>query len=95
MAKVRRRIVIRGRVQGVFFRVTTRERAAVWGVAGWVRNTADGSVEAVLEGEEASVEKLVRWCRKGPSGALVTGVDVIPERYTGEFSTFSIEHSYW
>jgi acylphosphatase len=75
--------VVHGHVQGVFFRDTTRRRAAERGVAGWVRNNPDGSVEAALEGEPEAVESLVRFARDGPRGALVEGVDVIEEEPEG------------
>ena len=71
---VRRRFVVRGRVQGVFYRAACREQAVALGVAGWARNLADGSVEVVAEGGTDAVERLARWCRVGPPSALVTGV---------------------
>jgi acylphosphatase len=71
--------VVHGHVQGVFFRDTTRRRAAERGVAGWVRNNPDGSVEAAFEGEPDAVESLVRFAHDGPRGALVERVDVIEE----------------
>lgn len=76
----RRRVVVSGRVQGVFFRDTTRRRAEAAGLAGWVRNTPDGTVEAVFEGDPAAVDKLVEFCRRGPSGAEVAGIDVEEEQ---------------
>lgn len=82
---IRRRIVVHGHVQGVFFRETVRRRAQAAGVAGWVRNRPDGTVEAVLEGEREAVERLVAFCREGPRGARVDWVDVEseePERLT-------------
>jgi acylphosphatase len=75
----RRRVVVSGRVQGVFFRDTTRRRAEAAGVSGWVRNTPEGEVEAVFEGEPSSVEELVEFARRGPSRAEVTAVEVIEE----------------
>jgi acylphosphatase len=66
-------------VQGVFFRDTARRRAQSGGVAGWVRNTPDGAVEAVFEGDPAAVEKMVEFCRHGPSRAEVTGIEVVDE----------------
>jgi acylphosphatase len=72
----RAEVVVRGAVQGVFFRVETRDRARSLGLAGWVRNAADGSVEAVFEGEDERVESMVDWCRRGPRGARVDDVDV-------------------
>jgi acylphosphatase len=80
---IRRRIIVHGRVQGVFFRDTARRMAQSRGVAGWVRNTPEGTVEAVLEGEPDAVEELVRWCREGPRGAGVERVDVIEEEPEG------------
>jgi len=76
---MRRRVVVHGAVQGVFFRDTTRRRAEQHGVAGWVRNNQDGSVEAVFEGAEADVERLVRFAQEGPSGARVESVEVFEE----------------
>jgi acylphosphatase len=75
---------IRGQVQGVFFRAEARARAESLGVAGWVRNAEDGSVEAVFEGDEERVHSMVDWCGRGPSGADVDDVDVEPEEPTGE-----------
>jgi acylphosphatase len=73
---VARRVVVHGRVQGVFFRESTRRRAYRAGVAGWVRNNDDGSVEALFEGDPEDVELLVRFAGIGPSGAYVDRVDV-------------------
>lgn len=70
------KVVVRGAVQGVFFRVETRNRARSLGLGGWVRNAPDGSVEAVFEGDDERVESMVDWCRRGPRGARVEGVDV-------------------
>jgi acylphosphatase len=75
---------IRGRVQGVFFRAEARARAESLGVAGWIRNAGDGSVEAVFEGDGQRVDSMVDWCRRGPSGAQVDDVEVEPEEPTGE-----------
>jgi len=79
MAVIRRRVVVRGHVQGVFFRETMRRRAAADGVAGWVRNQPDGTVEAVFQGEREPVERLVAFAREGPRGARVDWVDVVSE----------------
>ena len=73
---IRRRVTVRGHVQGVFFRETTRRRAQARGVAGWVANKPDGSVEAVLEGDQDAVEAIVAFVREGPRGARVDWVDV-------------------
>lgn len=83
---VRVRVVAHGRVQGVFFRDTTRRSALQRGLAGWVRNRADGTVEAVFEGARDDVERLVDFCRNGPSGAEVERVerfDEAPEGMSG------------
>ncbi len=67
---------VRGRVQGVFYRASTCDRAAELGLVGWVRNCADGSVELEAEGPREQVDQLVAWCRRGPAGARVTGVEI-------------------
>jgi acylphosphatase len=82
--RIRRRVVVHGRVQGVFFRGSTQDEARRGGIDGWVRNRPDGAVEAVFEGEAAAVEELVAYCRRGPSWAQVTRVDVIEEVPEGE-----------
>jgi acylphosphatase len=73
---IARRLAIRGRVQGVGFRYAAVEAAERAGVAGWVRNASDGSVEAFVQGDAEAVERMLAWCRRGPPGARVTGVDV-------------------
>ena len=84
MSRVRRRVVVRGSVQGVFFRDTTRRRAEAEGVAGWVTNRGDGAVEAVFEGEPEAVERLVAFSRQGPRSASVEDVQVTEEQPEGE-----------
>jgi acylphosphatase len=91
--KVRAHIFMSGWVQGVFFRVETRNRAMRRNITGWVRNTSDGKVEAIFEGEKEDVEELIEFCRKGPSGARVTKVDVQWEEYSEEFRNFKIRRS--
>lgn len=81
---VRRRVLVSGRVQGVWFRESCRREAEAHGVAGSVTNRPDGRVEAVLEGEPAAVEALVSWCGRGPSYAVVTSVEVHDEEPQGE-----------
>jgi acylphosphatase len=80
---IRRRTVVHGRVQGVFFRDTVRRRAEQHGVAGWARNNPDGTFEAVFEGDAESVERLVAFCQEGPRGAHVERVDVFDEEPEG------------
>jgi acylphosphatase len=79
----RRRVVVQGHVQGVFFRETTRRRAQAAGVSGWARNLPDGTVETVFEGEREAVERLVEFAREGPRGARVDWVDVVSEEPEG------------
>jgi len=86
---IRRRAVVHGRVQGVFFRDTARRMAESRGVAGWIGNRPDGAVEAVFEGEPDAVESMLRFCREGPRGATVERVDVTEEEPEG-LSGFAI-----
>ncbi|HEY2224401.1 acylphosphatase [Actinomycetospora sp.] len=71
-----RHAVIHGRVQGVFYRASAEQEATRLGVAGWVRNLPDGTVELVVEGDDAAVERMLEWAGRGPSHAQVTHVDV-------------------
>jgi len=87
----RAHIIVRGRVQGVFFRATTQEAATRMGVGGWVKNTADGAVEIVAEGNEAQIAEFTAWCRKGPPLAEVTDLGLNEEPATGEFTSFRIK----
>jgi acylphosphatase len=80
---IRRRVIVHGRVQGVFFRYFTRERARAHGVAGWVSNRPDGAVEAVLEGAPDAVERVLRFVQSGPPDAQVDGVEVREEEPEG------------
>jgi acylphosphatase len=68
-------VIIKGKVQGVFFRATAKEVADKIGVSGWVRNTPEGDVEAVASGSEEQVNAFIEWCRKGPRSAVVTNVE--------------------
>jgi len=77
-------VVVSGRVQGVFFRASCTRAARAEGVAGWVRNRSDGTVEAAFEGPEGAVQRMVAWCGHGPPEARVTGVEVFDEAPTGE-----------
>jgi acylphosphatase len=86
---VRKRVLVSGEVQGVFFRDTCRRIAGQQGVAGWVRNLPDGRVEAVFEGDAEIVDRLVHWARRGPSRARVTAVTVREEPAEG-LTTFEI-----
>jgi len=87
---VRARIIVSGLVQGVFYRATMQEVARSLGVTGWVRNLPDGRVEAVAEGDEEAVKKLIEWAWRGPPLARVENVEVKWEDYRGEFRDFYI-----
>ena len=86
---MRRRVVIHGNVQGVFFRDSLRRQAEQQGVSGWARNTSEGTVEAVFEGEPAAVERIISFARTGPPDARVEAVDVHAEEPEG-LSGFAI-----
>ncbi len=92
MEMVRARVIIEGRVQGVFFRQHTQEMAHRLRVNGWVRNRSDGTVEALFEGEKDRVDQIIRWCHRGPSQAWVKEVTVEWEAPSGEFENFSIAY---
>jgi len=85
----RAQVIVRGSVQGVFFRAEARDRARSLSLGGWVRNVPDGTVEAVFEGDDDRVESVVEWCRRGPQGAHVDDVEVTWLEPEGEQS-FSI-----
>ena len=91
MAQKRIHLVIRGRVQGVYFRQSSVREARRLGLTGWVKNRADGGVEMLAEGEEDSIKELTSWANHGPSAARVDSVDVRWRGYTGEFPDFRIE----
>ncbi len=90
MDNIRTHLIIEGRVQGVFFRDTTRREAIGLGLRGWVKNRFDGSVEVVAEGPRNAVENLVQWCHHGPPAARVTALQRLDEKFTGEFDSFTI-----
>lgn len=92
MEKGRVHLRIRGYVQGVFFRASTRDMANSVGLTGWVRNLPDGSVEAVFEGPKDLLKQAVKWCYKGPPGASITDIDEKWLEYTGEFDRFDIKY---
>jgi acylphosphatase len=92
--KVRAHVYVSGRVQGVFFRSEAKHEARVLGIKGWIRNLPDGKVEAVFEGEEKSVKEIIEFCKRGPSGAKVTNIDVVWESYSGEFRNFEIRYGH-
>ncbi len=91
MPQARARIVVSGRVQGVFFRYTMCREAEQRQVNGWVRNRCDGLVEAVVEGDKEKVEDLISWCHQGPPEAAVRNVDVGWQEWQGKFKYFFIK----
>ncbi|MBN1627874.1 MAG: acylphosphatase [Deltaproteobacteria bacterium] len=88
--KTRARLIIEGRVQGVWFRDSTRRKAHELGVYGWVKNRNDGAVEALAEGDSDAVNRLIDWCHEGPPNAIVSRVDITREEWKGEFDSFDI-----
>ena len=84
--KTRVHVIISGRVQGVWYRTSTKQKADELGILGWAKNTSDGNVEAVFEGEKAVVDEMIAWCWIGPQRAKVTDIKMLPwhsdERYT-------------
>lgn len=85
-------VIISGRVQGVWFRASTKEKAEQLGLDGWVRNTSEGNVEAVFEGEENLVQEMLEWCRHGPPLANVKNVEIKNQEPTNAFNGFSIKY---
>lgn len=92
MEKERVHVLIKGQVQGVFFRSSTRDMASSLGLSGCVRNLPDGSVEAIFEGPKDKLRRAVQWCHQGPPGASVTHVDEKWIGFTGEFDSFNIAY---
>lgn len=92
MPTVRTRIIVDGRVQGVFFREGTRQMATQNGVSGWVRNRPDGRVEAVFEGEPEHVATAVSWARRGPERAVVSDIEIIETEHPEGLAGFQIRY---
>jgi acylphosphatase len=90
--KVRARVIVSGRVQGVFFRAETKHAAHRFGVSGWVRNCPDGTVEATFEGPQQAVDDVIAWCHHGPRMARVADVKVTWENHIGDLKGFEIQH---
>ena len=88
----RAHVYISGRVQGVFFRANTRDKAVALGLTGWVRNRVDGRVEAVFEGEKEKVDEMLKWCHEGPRFSEVDEVGVEFEKPSGEFTGFEVRY---
>ena len=93
MENSRVHLVIKGYVQGVFYRASTREKAVELGLKGWVRNLHDGNVEAVFEGPVDKIQQAVEWCHEGPLGAKVLDIEKKWQKYLGEFDGFHVRYS--
>ena len=90
MSNQRVRLFVTGKVQGVFFRQTLKVMAKKNEVFGWVRNLKDGRVEAVLEGDDEKINRLIEWAHGGPANARVEDVEIRNEQFSGEFSKFDV-----
>jgi acylphosphatase len=90
MALKRIHLIVKGRVQGVFFRASAQREAKQHGLTGWVKNRPDGAVEMIVEGEEDDVKDFLAWAQHGPSTARVDKVETRWRSYTGEFAEFRI-----
>ncbi len=88
--KARARVIISGKVQGVFFRISLRSQAKLREVVGWAKNLESGQVEAVFEGDKDRVESLIEYCREGPPNSSVGDVSVSWEDYSGDLAGFEI-----
>jgi acylphosphatase len=93
MTVIRRRVLISGIVQGVFFRASTRDAAQRVGVHGWVRNLPDGRVEAVFQGSPNKVAAAIEWCRRGPPGSRVERIEILEEEPSGQLIGFDVSYS--
>ena len=90
---VRARLIIKGRVQGVFYRYSTERKAqSIGGLTGWVKNLPNGDVEVLVEGKKEKINKLIEWCHEGPPSSKVLNVITNWEDYRGEFSDFTISY---
>jgi len=93
MDRIQAKVRIKGTVQGVLFRHSARLEAGRLGVTGWIRNCANGDVEATVEGPRERVAAFIAWCKMGPPHAKVEQVEVQESAATGEFSSFRVDHS--
>ena len=86
------RIIVKGKVQGVFFRATTTEKATQLGLKGWVKNLPDGNVEVMAEGEKENLNKLAEWCKIGTDRSVVDSVEIEELPYENRFTDFQIKY---
>ena len=90
MSNQRIRIIVTGKVQGVFFRQSLKIKAKQNDIFGWVKNLKDGRVEAILEGDEEKINRIIEWAHGGPANARVEDVEIQNEKFIGEFSKFDV-----
>jgi acylphosphatase len=90
MSNQRIRIIVTGKVQGVFFRQSLKIKAKQNEIFGWVKNLKDGRVEAILEGDEEKINRIIEWAHGGPANARVEDVEIQNEKFNGEFSKFDV-----
>ncbi|HIG99893.1 MAG TPA: acylphosphatase [Thermoplasmata archaeon] len=88
--KTRVHVLISGKVQGVWYRASTKQKADGLGIMGWVRNTVDGNVEAVFEGEKAKIDEMITWCWIGPQRAQVTDIKMLPTHSDETYTSFIV-----
>ncbi len=92
MVKLQVQVIISGRVQGVWFRANTKQKAEQLGINGWVKNIADGKVAALFEGDEKHVQEMIEWCHHGPPLAKVENIEVKKQSPTNGFEGFSVRY---
>jgi len=90
--RLKTHVIISGKVQGVWFRINTKNKAEQLNLTGWVRNTTDGKVEAVFEGEERDINEMIKWCYEGPPHAYVQNVNVETKSKLNGFYKFEIKY---
>jgi acylphosphatase len=90
--KTRAHVLVTGKVQGVFYRTETASKAKQLRLTGWIRNLPDGRVEGIFEGDEANVQKIIEFCRRGPPNAYVVDVNVRQQEWKGEFDDFEVRY---
>ena len=90
--KIQTHVIISGKVQGVWFRLNTKNKAEKLNLTGWVRNTNDGKVEAVFEGEERDINEMIKWCYEGPQLANVKNVNIETKSPLNCFDKFEIKY---
>ena len=83
-------LLIKGKVQGVFYRASAKKKAMEFGVSGWIKNTEEGNVEAKVSGSDISLQNFIKWCKQGPGNAVVIDVIATPVEDVEKFKTFTV-----